>query len=67
MWWWRLREKSVKALPGSPGRVNDAAIGEAFDVGATDFGELAGAGNGVIVEEAPLVTQLGEGGKLGVI
>ena len=64
---WRLGEKGVEALSGGARRVDDAAVGEAFDVGASGFGDLAGAGDGVVVEKAPVIAQLGEGVELGVV
>ena len=64
---WRLGEKGVEALPRGARRVDDAAVGEAFDVGTAGLGDLAGAGDGMVVEEAPVIAQLGEGVELGMI
>ena len=65
--WRRLGKEGVEALPGCLRRVDGAAVGEAFDVGAAGLGDLAGAGDGVVAEEAPEVAELGEGGELGVV
>ena len=57
-----LRHKEPPEGSGCLRRVDGAAVGEAFDVGAAGLGDLAGAGDGVVIEEAPEVAELGEGG-----
>ena len=63
--WRRLGKEGVEALPGCLRRVDGTAVGKAFDVGTADLGDLAGTGDGVVVEEAPEVAKVGAGAPLG--
>lgn len=65
-WGWQ-GEVFAEPFVGGAGGVDGAAITEAGGVGAAGLGNLAGAGDGVVVEGGPLVAEFGEGGELGVI
>ena len=62
-----LKQDVVKQKEMKVNVVDGAMVAEAGGVGTAGFGELAGAGDGVVVEGGPLVAEVGEGGELGVI
>ena len=62
-----LGEEGVEALPGGLRAVEGAGVGDAARGDVAMVRHLAAAGDGEVVQEAPLVAEGGEGGELGVV
>ena len=62
-----MEAEGVEALPGGLGTVEGAGVGDAARGDVAVVCHLATAGDGEVVQEAPLVADGGEGGELGVV